>query len=99
MNCSWPLKIFSTSTVFPLSASAGRTMCTTSFRVSKMFATTACTPYFLMDFSACSTQTGVSDVSFSLRHSARANSFAAHLAAQMQKKKDHYIFSSKLRWC
>ena len=94
MNCSWPLKIFSTSTVFPLSASAGQTMCTTSFLVSNMFATTACIPYFLMDFSACSTQTGVSYVFCSLRrHSARANVFAAH----MQKEKKHNIFSSQLR--
>ena len=54
MNCSWPLAILSTSVLPPLSVSAGRTTCTTSFRVSRMFATTACTPYLLIDFSACS---------------------------------------------
>ena len=53
MNCSWPRTILSISVFPPLSVSAGRTICTTSFRVSRIFATTACTPYLLMDFSAC----------------------------------------------
>ena len=53
MNCSWPLAILSISVLPPPPVSAGRTTCTISFRVSRMFATTACTPYLLMDFSAC----------------------------------------------